>query len=241
MATYRDVINRVLRPLGEPEISSGTTELSNSYHKLIGSFVNMIKEEIEDAHNWRSLQATTTLSDIAAGSQLTTLTGTNERSRLVRWHDANNDRVLPMAFYYEGAQGSTNAHRLLELDNSHIRTMSLESWDDRGPPRWFSIVEPAVDTTELRVQLWPKLDRIYTFRFNLIVPQAYLEDDDLDTEIKIPSRPLVMGAIWYALQDRGEELGPNGMFTEQRYLKALDDAIARDSAEQGDYAELVRV
>jgi hypothetical protein len=49
----------------------------------------------------------------------------------------------------------------------------------------------------------------------------------------IPSRPLEIAAIWYALEERGEELGANAMFTEERFRKALDDAIARDDAEQG--------
>jgi hypothetical protein len=55
----------------------------------------------------------------------------------------------------------------------------------------------------------------------------------LDTLITIPTQPIEYGAIWYTLQERGEELGNSSMFTEERFRTALDDAISRDQEESG--------
>ena len=62
---------------------------------------------------------------------------------------------------------------------------------------------------------------------------------DLDQVIKVPVRPIYVGAVWHAMEERGEELGTRGFFNEARFNEALSTAIARDSAEQGDYFELI--
>ncbi len=68
----------------------------------------------------------------------------------------------------------------------------------------------------------------------LVVPQGRLADDDLDTEITIPTRALELGTLWWAFEERGEELGSGAVFSERKYRTALDDAIGIDQAAQGD-------
>jgi hypothetical protein len=50
----------------------------------------------------------------------------------------------------------------------------------------------------------------------------------LDSPILIPNYPIELGSTWYALSERGEELGTSGMFSEDRYREALDDNVTRD-------------
>jgi hypothetical protein len=47
-----------------------------------------------------------------------------------------------------------------------------------------------------------------------------------------------MGVTWYAMEERGEELGVNALFSEQRYANMLNAHVSRDLAEQGE-AQLV--
>jgi len=69
----------------------------------------------------------------------------------------------------------------------------------------------------------------------MYLPQTRIGFDALDTEIQVPARPIELGALWYALEERGEELGAAGVFSERKYRQALDDAISSDSAESGGF------
>ena len=70
----------------------------------------------------------------------------------------------------------------------------------------------------------------------MTVPQARLEGatGDIGTSISIPHMPVELGMTYFAMEERGEELGPNGLFTEKRYQTSLNNAIARDVAELGE-------
>lgn len=74
-----------------------------------------------------------------------------------------------------------------------------------------------------------------TFELELVVPQERFVADatDLDSNISVPAAPLELGATWYSLEERGEELGVNSLFSEKRYRISADSAIARDAGEAG--------
>jgi hypothetical protein len=55
----------------------------------------------------------------------------------------------------------------------------------------------------------------------------------------MPNRVIELGAAWYALSERGESLGTNSMFSEDKYRRALDDLATKDQAEQGDLVMIV--
>jgi len=55
----------------------------------------------------------------------------------------------------------------------------------------------------------------------------------LDAPLVLPYRPLVLGTVWSALEERGEELGASSQFTEEKWRQALDDAVSRDADEAG--------
>lgn len=235
--TYRQVLNRVLRTLGEDEVDAVATELTDDYQKLVGSFVNQIKEEIEDAHNWRSLR--TVLPVTVTNANSANISNTNERTRLVRVQRSNTGASVALVF------DITNADRPALVREEDLSV--LHYWQGIDPdtaaantPAAFAIAISASDPDVLELNIYPKVSGARNFTIEVIQPQSYLEDDDLDTAIKIPARPLIMGSIFYALQERGEELGASSLYTEERALKALDEAIARDAEEQGGY-ELVLV
>lgn len=225
---FRDVINRVLRTVSEDTIDPLSTELTDAYQMLVATFVNQIKEEIEDAHNWRALQTTLTVV-VPALAASANVTGTNERSRLVRVQDASIGQFVPLVFDFTD---SNNVFRLHEIDLAVNTWKQSENTQKVAQPGHFALGSNG-DTGEVVLHIFPPPTVQRTYRVTFVVPQAELGDEDLDVNIKIPSRALLMGSIYYALAERGEELGVDNIYTEERSRKALDDAIARDVEEQG--------
>lgn len=229
--TWLQLLNKVLRPLGEDEITAATVELVDDYHKLVSNFANQIKLEIEDAHNWRALRTTYTVT-VPINQMETAITSPSapgEQARVLREHCANAGMLLPMCFDMTDA---SQPYRLRERDIANhlaaVRTETNTNYDDIST----FAVDNATDET-VNLLTFPPCKEQRTVSIDLINPQPWFDDDLLTTNIKIPMRPLLVGTLWYALEERGEELGINGLYTQERFLKALDDAIARDMAEQG--------
>lgn len=231
--TYLQAINRVLERIGEEQVSAAATSLTEVYELLVGSCLNDIKEQIEDAHNWRALRQTLTVT-IPANSQSATITEANERSRVVRIAQQNQAEFIPLVFDITDAN---EPDPLQEMDLAELIYRDTIDPDVRQEPTYFAVDNSSGDVLDLFV--WPRPSSERTIQITLIVPQDRLESDTLDTVIKIPIRPLIVGTVWYALEERGEELGPNSLFSEKRFNDALNSAIARDDAEQGNINELV--
>lgn len=232
--TVRQLLNRVLRNLRESEIDAALPALNTDYTKLLLNFLNTIKEEVEDAHNWRALRTTSTVT-ISASASSAAITWANERSRLVRVQNTNNGGEVPLAF---DITDSANPAPLIEVDLAeYIYRQTLDPTEDTtSDVSYFCLDNGAGDTMTLRV--WPIPTSQRTIQLTLVVPQDRFEDDDVDAVISIPATPLEMGVSWYAMEERGEELGINALFSEQRYENVLTAHISRDLAEQGE-AQLV--
>jgi hypothetical protein len=79
-------------------------------------------------------------------------------------------------------------------------------------------------TNAWTLQFWPKpVASDYYVNTIWSVPEEDLEvDGSTDgTEIYIPNRPIYLGALWLAFNERGEEIGEPGGIAETRYMKSL--------------------
>lgn len=231
--TYLQVINRVLRKLGEEELAEATTSLAERYERLIGTFVNDVKEEVEDAYNWRALRQTVTVA-FSVGDQSATITEANERSRLLRIFQAQAQGYVPMCFDITDA---TSVQQLQEIDLAELIYRDTIDTTGNNTPAYFALDNSSGDVLDLF--LYPRPNVATTVQISLVIPQDRLTDAQAQTTIKVPVRPVYIGAVYHALEERGEELGAQGAFSERAYRQALDDAIGRDSAESGDPFELV--
>jgi hypothetical protein len=229
--TFKQLINRALRITGEDEIADTTTAVTDTQHKLVAEMANQIKEEVEAAHNWRALRQTVTVSLASVNSA--TITEADERSRVVRIMEPHRGREVALCW---DVTNSSNPFPLEELDLPELlyrREMDPNSSQD---PQYFALDNSSGDV--LKLEVYPTPSDTRSIKLMLIIPQARLDatnSTDLATSIKVPVRPIEMGLIRYILEERGEELGINSQFSEQKELKALRDAIALDAAEQGDY------
>ncbi len=235
--TFRQMLNRVLNNLGEPELPSTDTALSEAYHLLLRNIFNQVKEECEDSHNWRALRTTQAVT-VASGGNSIVISNANERSRLVRVQDARlgGERALVFDVTTTGAEA-----RVKEVDIAFLLMRRKQAPADTGQyAAYFAVDNRASDNVYLEV--FPLSTAAQNYEVELFVPQARFEgtSSDIDTSITVPHMPIELGMTYFAMEERGEALGPQGLFTEQRYRTALQNAIARDSAEQGNY-ELVPV
>jgi hypothetical protein len=225
----RSALNRVLRTIGEAEIAGSVTTLTDTYQLQILTFLNQIKEEVEDAHNWRSLHQTVTVT-IAGGASSAAVSGANERSRLIRIQDSREGREIPLVF---DVTDPANPIPLHEVD--HARMIYMDTIDTQTAVAPCAFVLDNGTAGNLRLRVYPTPAAARTIQVSLIIPQARLEAADMATVLQVPVTPVEMGTTWYALMERGEQQGVSGIFTEDRFRTALDNAISRDAAEQGGY------
>ena len=94
--SFRTTLNKVLVRLREDTISSDWSGAINDstavddYQKLIGEFVNEAKQMVEDSWNWGALRTVISLNTTSGTSQYT-VTGVNNRSRILQVIDSTNN------------------------------------------------------------------------------------------------------------------------------------------------------
>ncbi len=230
--TFRQMMNRVLNNLGEEEISSATTAIVQPYHLLLRNIFNQVKEEVEDAHNWRALRVRLTAT-VAANGETIALTSANERSRVMRVQVPLNGMERSLVF---DITTTTSPVRIRERDLADLWLLRENDPDTETlTASYFAVDNTVADVVNLEV--YPSATgTAQNYIVYMTVPQARFEgtSSDIGTSISIPHMPIELGMTYFAMEERGEELGPNGLFTEVRYRDAMGRAIARDAAESGD-------
>lgn len=229
MATLRTVLNNVLKLLREDTIGSGVSELTDPYHLMLLVFFNHIKEIVESQHNWRSMVRTATAT-IGAGGNFYALTSYNERARVMRVQEPHYGEELALCF---DITDSGNPYRLKEMDYAELlRRISLDTSNGNDPA--FFAMGASTDGTP-NIYVWPTPTDIRTIQVKLYAPLDDFSETDLDVSLRVPGKVMEAGVAWYALEERGEELGTSGLFNQAMFEQILGAAVARDSAEQGGY------
>jgi len=213
---YLELTNSVLRRLREPEATSVN---DNEYVKLIATYINDSKRQVEDSYNWNSLSET--LSAVTAeGIFNYVLNGSGQRFRLI---DIIND--------------TSN----MIMQNRTTRWMDqnfLVNDPPKGPPMYFNFNGTNVNG-DTQVDLYPIPDGVYNIRFNIIKPQVELiADADV---LYVPHEPVIMGAYARAIAERGEDAGITSNEAYALYLTSLADAIALESGRYIEEGEWVSV
>lgn len=223
MATQLVIVNNILRRLRETEVSSVS---SNAYSKLLGQFVNDAKADMEDVnYEWSVYVNEIDTTILADGTRTYDITETNDRSWLMR--NYMDDRV-PAAYDI-----TTNEVSVLcdipPKELKRIRNTTLNITDDENSPRVFAVVADS-DGRGWTIEVLWGADNARSWRTYWYIPQADLALDGTDdsTEIKLPARPVEMRAYFYALNERGEEMGEPGGVAETRAQVALASALETD-------------
>ncbi len=236
MAQQISILNRALTLLGEDTIPGGTSEIVDPYLRMLNTACNMIREEVEDSWEWRALNAIAIQTDPVVGNGWVQVSNTNARSRIMRHLD-----------YHTGFEQTAVAdvtdgdwRPLVEIDQFHMQRLYAKEYAEGGSTtdkaEFFSTQPKVVDDWDgaLYMRVFPTPQTIRTYSISTYNPQSTVGNSSIDEYIKVPETPIVLGLYWWALEERGEELGTKSTFAEERYRKALDSAIALDQNGQGD-------
>ncbi len=201
--TYLELVNSVLVRLRENQVS---TVSQSDYSTLIGEFVNDAKEEVERAAMWNALKNTYTVTT-TAGTSLYTITD------------------LGQTFTVLAVYNETNYYRLCQIDPITLRQRQIFSAQSGNVTEYCF---KGVDTNgNTKVDFWPTPEGVETITFDVFRPQDKLSSDS--TVLLVPYKPVILGALWRAVRERGEDGGNISTDAEREYRAALSDAIAMDS------------
>lgn len=197
MATQLAIVNDVLRRLRETTVS---TVAATDYSKLIASFVNDAKEDLEDMWFWTVNETeidTSILGD--SSTREYDLTATNDRSFLIR---AERDKI-PMAYDITTSENA-QLHDIPLKELREFRSTSRSIDDTLSQPVNFAL-KPDTDGRGWSIELVQASSSARTWRTYWYAPQAELEIDGTDntTEILLPKRPIMLMALYYAQYERG--------------------------------------
>ena len=204
--TYLQLVNSVLRRLRENEVSNVS---ENSYSRLIGEFVNDAKRSVEDSYDWTALRTTLSVSIIDSVFNYT-LIGSKNKMKIL---DVVND----------------TSNFFMQYKSSHLMNNAFLIDDvPLGTPQFYSF--NGVDANgDNGVDLYPKPDKVYQVRFNVVLrTHDFTTDSDI---LAIPSSPVVQLATALGARERGETGGTSAAELFGLADRTLADAIAFDAAQ----------
>lgn len=229
MATQLKIVNNILGRLREDPVSSVA---DNVYAKLMATFVNDAKEDIEDMnHEWSVYETVVETPILNDGTRVYNIVETNDRSWLMRSTPADQ---VPMAFDVtagEVGQLFDCPYKLLKQE----RALTNSPQTSTRPDVFAVIAGP--DGRSWSIELLWELDSSFTtrtWRTFWYVPQPELLNDGSDdnTEILLPRRAVELRALYYALNERGEEMGEPGGLAWGRSENAIGAAMEIDAVVQ---------
>jgi len=209
--TYRELINQVLIRLREDTISSDWSGAINdsttisAYQKTIGALINDSKRNVEGYHDWLNLRETVDISTVA-GTKNYNLSSGQE----IKIIDVINN--------------NTGMH-LHQVSRNYINTIKYPT-DDTGEPLYYAF-NGSDSSNNLKIDLSPVPTEAHTLSFDIVKPQSELTL--AATVLKIPSKPVILGAWARAISERGEDGGTQSSLMAQETGEALKQAIILDS------------
>lgn len=232
--TQLEMINKILLRLREDDV---TTITENDYARLIGAFINDAKADLEDInHSWSQYETEIDVAILADGTRTYDLTGTNDRSYLLRSGRPGYDQ-MPMAFDITTDEMTwLNDISLKDLRAS--RALQNDVTSDR--PTLFSIQADNDLGDGWKIQLVWGSDTARSWRMYWHVPQAdlALNGTDDNTQILLPNRPIELRALAYAINEREIAQDPASQKAWARSTDSIAAALELDMQVQKKSAEL---
>ena len=209
--TFRGLINEVLIRLREDTISSdwsgdiNDSSTISAYQKVIGALVNDSKRSVEGYHDWINLRETVEVTTVASTKNYNLSSG--QEIKLI---DAINQ--------------DTGMH-LRQVSKVYINSIQYPT-DNTGEPLYYAF-NGSDSSNNLKVDLSPVPTEAHTISFDIIKYQ-----DDLataSTVIKVPTKPVVLGAWARAISERGEDGGTQSSLMAIEAAESLKQAVMLDS------------
>ena len=224
--TQLQIINKVQRRLRETVTASAAT---SDYSTLLAEFLNDVIDDLNSVHDWSLLESEESVS-LAASTRTYDLTGTTNQSQLL--FDQNN---RPLAVLFDdGSDDAANVRMNYLPPNDLWMLIQTDRDETEEDPNYFTLRQQN-DADNLELEIWPlpEVSRLARLRFWTPQPTLAVDGTADATTIYLPARPLYLGTLMLALNERGEEIGEPGNLAEQRYLSAVADAVYTDTIARG--------
>ena len=208
--TFRGLINEILIRLREETIASDWSGDINDattvtdYQKVIGSLVNDTKRSVESYHDWLVLRQTV---------DITTANGTK-----------NYNLSSGQEFKVLDVVNNSTGYQLIQVTRHYLNSIMYPT-DPTGEPTHYGF-NGADASNNLKVDLSPIPTEAQTISFDIVKYQDELTE--AATVIKIPNKPVVLGAWARAIAERGEDGGTQSSIAAQEAARALNQAIMID-------------
>ena len=209
--TYRELINEVLIRLREDTILtdwSGNINDSTTvteYQKVVGAMINDSKRTVENFHDWLVLRETVNIS---------TVNGTKN-------YNLSSGQELKIIDSINNATGT----QLTQVSRSYLNKQKYPT-DPTGEPLYYGF-NGADSSNNLKIDLSPVPITAETISFDIVKAQGELTA--AATVIKVPQKPVVLGAWARAISERGEDGGTQTTIVAEEAMQALKQAIMLDS------------
>jgi len=209
--TFRELINEVLIRLRETPISSDWSGAINDsstvsdYEKVIGALVNDSKRSIESYHDWQILRETVNVTTVA-GTKNYNLSSGQEFKIIDVVNNATGNELLQVSRAY--------------LNRERYPTAST------GEPHYYGF-NGADSSNNLKVDFSPTPSKAEIISFDIVKYQDVLTT--AATTVKIPTKPIILGAFARALAERGEDGGTQSSIAASEASTAIAQAILMDS------------
>ena len=208
--TYRGLINEILIRLREETIASDWSGDINDattvtdYQKVIGSLINDTKRSVESYHDWLVLRQTVDIDTVAATKNYNLSSG-------------QEFKVLDVV-------NNSTGHQLSQVSRYYLNSIMYPT-DPTGEPNYYGF-NGADASNNLKVDLSPIPIAAQTISFDIVKYQDELTE--AATVIKIPSKPVVLGAWARSIAERGEDGGTQSSIAAQEATNSLNQAIMID-------------
>ena len=209
--TFREAINEVLIRLREDTISANWSgDINDSsdvsvYQKVVGAIVNDSKRSIESYNDWLVLRETVDISTVADTKNYNLSSG-------------QDFKILDVVNNSTGTQ-------LVQVSKAYLNNIKYPT-DPTGEPLYYGF-NGADASSNLKVDLSPIPTAAQTISFDIVKYQDVLTE--AATVIKIPTKPLILGAWARAVAERGEDGGTQSSLIAQEASTAISQAIMMDS------------
>ena len=209
--TYRELINEVLIRLREDTILtdwSGNINDSTTvseYQKVVGAMINDSKRTVENFHDWLVLRQTVNIS---------TVSGTKN-------YNLSSGQELKVIDSINNSTGTG----LVQVSREFLNKRKYPT-DPTGEPLYYGF-NGADSSNNLKIDLSPVPIASQTISFDIVKGQDELKTST--TVIKVPEKPVVLGAWARAISERGEDGGTQTTIVAEEAMQALKQAIMLDS------------
>ena len=209
--TYRELINEVLIRLREDTIDTNWSGAVNdsstvsAYHKVIAGLINDSKRHVESRHDWLNLRETVNIS---------TVNGTVN-------YNLSSGQELKVV----DSINNTTATQLRQVSRSYLNKQKYPT-APTGEPLYYGF-NGSDASNNLKIDLSPTPITAETISFDIVKYQDELTS--AATVIKVPSKPVILGAWARAIAERGEDGGTQSSLTAGEANEALKQAIMVDS------------